>query len=272
MIQNEFITEVKAYWNRRPCNVRHSQLEIGSKAYFEEVEKRRYFVEPHVASFAAFEKWQGKRVLEIGCGIGTDAIGFARAGADLTIIELSDKSLDICRKRFEVYGYSAKFICGNVEEIDRYLTSQTFDLIYSFGVLHHTPNPNRALAKIKNFMDPTSELRLMLYSRWSLKTLATLLAHGSEFGWNMDKVIPYYSEAQEGSPVTTVYSFKQIYELLEGYEISKIWKDHIFPYRVEDYIQYKYVPHWYFRWMPSFFFNELKRLLGWHTLVIARRA
>ncbi len=82
---------VKEYWNQRPCNIRHSTKPLGTKEYFDEVEARKYFVEPHIPRFAQFERWRGKKVLEIGCGIGTDTINFARHGADVTAIELSEK-------------------------------------------------------------------------------------------------------------------------------------------------------------------------------------
>ena len=70
------IDKVKDYWNERPCNIRHSHKEVGTRQYFDEVEARKYFVEPHIPRFAEFESWQGKKVLEIGCGIGTDTINF----------------------------------------------------------------------------------------------------------------------------------------------------------------------------------------------------
>jgi 2-polyprenyl-3-methyl-5-hydroxy-6-metoxy-1,4-benzoquinol methylase len=92
------VKDVKNYWNSRPCNIRHSKKEIGSKEYFNDVEHRKYFVEPHIPKFAEFEKWKGKKVLEIGCGIGTDSINFVKAGAKLTCVELSEKSLELCKK------------------------------------------------------------------------------------------------------------------------------------------------------------------------------
>ena len=90
------VKDVKNYWDDKPCNIKHSKKEIGTKEYFNDVEYRKYFVEPHIPEFAEFDKWKGKKVLEIGCGIGTDSINFAKAGAILTCVELSEKSLELC--------------------------------------------------------------------------------------------------------------------------------------------------------------------------------
>ena len=79
-----------------------------------------------------------------------------------------------------------------------------------------------------------------------------------------------YSEAQIGSPVSYVYSRRQARDLLHEFETSSITQDHIFPYRIRDYVQYRYVKNWYFRWMPNSWFRSLERRLGWHLLIIAR--
>jgi len=92
--QNDPILEkIQQYWNNQPCNVLHSKEPVGTERYFEEVSAKRYRAEPHILDFAGFHLWRGKRVLEIGCGIGTDAEQFARHGAEYVGIDISSDSL-----------------------------------------------------------------------------------------------------------------------------------------------------------------------------------
>src|SRR5450755_4449929 len=115
------IQAVREYWNSRPCNLRHSPKPVGTREYFDEVDARRYFVEPHILRFADFERWRGKRVLEIGCGIGTDTARFARAGASVTAVDLSERSLEIARQRMQIYGLAdrVRFVAHSAEELSR---------------------------------------------------------------------------------------------------------------------------------------------------------
>ena len=264
------IEKVKQYWDTRPCNIRHSLKPVGTKEYFDEVEQRKYFVEPHIPEFAQFERWRGKKVLEIGCGIGTDAVNFARHGADYTGVELSEKSLEICKKRFEVYGLKGRFFLGNAEELSTFLPVEKYDLIYSFGVIHHTPHPEKVIEEIKKYCGPDTEIRLMLYSKWSWKVFWIIFKYGKGQFWKAGELVPKYSEAQVGSPVTYVYSFADIRKLLKDFKILEMRKEHIFPYDIEAYKRYEYKKVWYFRWMPQSIFKWLERRLGWHTLIVAK--
>ena len=265
------IDQVRAYWSRRPCNIRHSTKPVGTREYFDEVEARKYFVEPHIPAFADFERWRGKKVLEIGCGIGTDSINFARAGADITVVDLSHESLDVCRKRFEVFGLEANFYEGDAEHLSEFVPVEKYDLIYSFGVIHHTPHPERVMEQLRRYCKPETELRLMLYTKWSWKVLWIILTYGHGAIWRSDELVSRYSEAQEGSPVTFYYSFRGVrYLLRDAYDIVDIHKDHIFPYRIDKYVKYEYQWVWYFRWLPTPWFEWLESRLGWHTLITAR--
>ena len=147
---NKSVADVQQYWDARPCNIRHSTKPVGSKEYFDEVEARKYLVEPHIPGFAEFGRWRGKRVLEVGCGIGTDSINFARAGAQLTAVDLSAESLRIARERADVMGVGDRidFRQANAEELTSVVDDGPYDLVYSFGVIHHTPHPEAALAQM----------------------------------------------------------------------------------------------------------------------------
>src|SRR3954469_2077648 len=125
------IDRVREYWNRRPCNLRHSAEPVGSRAYFEQVEARKYFVEPHIPGFAQHARWAGKRVLEVGCGLGTDTMNFARAGAQVTAVDLSSASLALARTRAEIFGLQDRitFVEANAERLSEFVEPAHYDLI-----------------------------------------------------------------------------------------------------------------------------------------------
>lgn len=254
------LEDVKAYWDERPCNVRHSKSPIGTVEYFNEVEQRKYFVEPHIPLFANFDQWRGLRVLEIGCGIGTDAVNFARAGAVYTGIELSKNSLDLTKKRFEVFNLPGRLLEGDVESLHEVIRNEKFDFVYSFGVLHHTPSLSAALNEIANLMHENSIFKMMVYSKHSWKN--AMIEAGLD-----------QPEAQYGCPIANTYSKSEIILELEKVDLTcvEIKQDHIFPYVIERYKNYEYEVQPWFRAMPREMFRALETALGWHLLVEARK-
>ena len=267
------IEQVKHYWNRRPCNIRHSTKPFDTRDYFDEVEARKYLVEPHIPDFAQFERWKGKRVLEIGCGIGTDTINFARHGALVTAVDLSEESLVVARQRARVYGVEDRihFFQGSAEELDAVIHVEPYDLIYSFGVIHHTPHPERVLEQMRRYAKAETTVKIMVYYRPSWKVLWVLLTYGKGRFWRLRELIAQHSEAQTGCPVTYTYNKREGRELLErgGFRVTETLVDNIFPYRIKDYVQYRYVREWYFRVMPQALFRWLERRFGWHLCLTA---
>lgn len=267
------IGRVKEYWDRRPCNIRHSTAPIGSRQYFDEVEARKYFVESHIPGFAEFERWRGKRVLEIGCGIGTDTVNFARKGASVSSVDLSEKSLELARKRVQVYGLekNVEFFAGNAEELSKVVPLETYDLIYSFGVIHHTPQPDHVLEELRRYARPGTIVKIMVYHRRSYKVASILLREGRGRFWALDELVAKNSEAQTGCPVTYSYSRREGRALLErhGFRVQEARVDHIFPYRIKDYVQYRYLKEPYFRYMPQGLFRALEKRAGWHLCLTA---
>lgn len=267
------INKVQDYWDRRPCNLFHSKAEVGTKQYFDEVEKRKYFVEPHIPGFAEFDLWKGKKVLEIGCGLGTESINFARAGATLSIVELSGKSLELTKKRFEVFGLKANFYQGNAEDLENILPKEdlgTFDMVWSFGVIHHTPHPENVIRGIKKFLKPEGEARIMVYSKVSYK-LFWLMNHTKTWDFSqVDSLIAKYSEAQVGCPVTYTYTFDECGKLMDGFTITGLQKDHIFPWKVDEYKQHNYVKEDEWKNLTYEQFHQFEKELGWHTLIKAK--
>lgn len=253
------IETVAEYWNRRPCNIRHSQREVGSREYFEEVEQRKYFVEPHIPEFAQFARWKGKRVLEIGCGLATDAVNFARAGAAYTGVELSEASLALARQRFDLFGLKGALLHGNAEQLDQVVPAASFDLVYSFGVIHHTPHPLEAVRQARRAIRPDGEFRLMLYARNSWKDAMI------EAGFDQP-------EAQSGCPIALTYMRDEVHALLDaaGFSTVSITQEHIFPYVIEKYVRYEYELQPWFAAMPHDMFRALERRFGWHLLIVAR--
>ncbi len=249
------IKHVKEYWDKRPCNIKHSNKKIGSKEYFNEVSKRKYFVEPHILDFADFKKWRNKKVLEVGCGIGTAANSFIENGAIYKGIDVSKESIKIAKQRLNIFNLN-----GIVEEgdIENYCSEEKFDLVYSFGVLHHTPNTQKAVNNIYNLLKPGGTFKLMLYAKNSWKYFCI-----------KDGLDRY--EAQSGVPIADVYSYDDVYNLLKDFDDIDISQKHIFPYKINEYKNYEYKKQDYFDSMPDKLFNCLENNLGWHLCITCKK-
>lgn len=251
--------QIRDYWDRQPCNILHSDKPVGTQEYFQEVTQRRYLVEPHIWKFAEFDQWSGRRVLEVGAGIGTDAEQFARHGADYTGIDVSETSLRICTDRFRVLNLSGKFLNINLLD-DQHADLGKFDLVYSFGVLHHAPDIHRHLGMIADLLVPGGELRFMVYARNSWKS-AMIDAGLDQF------------EAQTGCPWADRFAEHEVRDMLAShYTDIDIAQDHCFMYNVAAYRQGRHELEPWFAAMNEPMRQAVRKQLGWHLLVKAKKS
>ena len=156
---------VRAFWQAHPCGTKFSDAEIGTREFFERIEAHRYEKEWHIPAAARFADARGLRVLEIGCGLGTDGAQFAKAGADYTGVDLTDAAIELARKRFELFGLKGEFRVADAENLE--FPNDSFDVVYSHGVLHHTPDINAAVQEIHRILKPGGRAIVMLYHRGS---------------------------------------------------------------------------------------------------------
>jgi ubiquinone/menaquinone biosynthesis C-methylase UbiE len=154
---------VRAFWQAHPCGTKFGDAEIGTREFFERVEAHRYTKEWHIPDAADFAGARGLSVLEIGCGLGTDGAQFAKAGASYTGVDLTDAAIELARKRFELFGLRGELQVADAENLN--FANESFEVVYSHGVLHHTPDTTHAVSEIHRVLKPGGRAIVMLYHR-----------------------------------------------------------------------------------------------------------
>jgi ubiquinone/menaquinone biosynthesis C-methylase UbiE len=160
---NNLKERVRAFWQANPCGTKFADALPGTRRFYELVEHHRYQKEWHIPQAAGFANTEGLKVLEIGCGLGTDGARFAEAGADYTGVDLTDAAIELARKRFELFSLPGEFQTADAEKL--HFADDSFDLVYSHGVLHHTPDTERAVREIYRVLRPGGRAVVMLYHR-----------------------------------------------------------------------------------------------------------
>jgi ubiquinone/menaquinone biosynthesis C-methylase UbiE len=176
------IDEVKAFWNANPCQSKLSRSEERIR-YFQEISDRRYGRrEWHVPIVAKFDTFRGKDVLEIGCGIATDGLEFARHGANYFGVDLTPRSLELAKERFSLLEISGRFENANAEEKLPF-PDDSFDHVYSFGVIHHSPAPEKIVREIFRVLKKDGSFTVMLYNKSSINYYVEIMFLRRLFRW-----------------------------------------------------------------------------------------
>jgi ubiquinone/menaquinone biosynthesis C-methylase UbiE len=202
---------VRAYWEAASCGTNHTDKPKYSRRYFDEIETYRYTKEPWVYQFAQFSRAHGKKVLEVGVGAGTDFMQWLRSGSIATGIDLTNEAVCNCRQRMALEGFQAEVRQADAENLP--FEDNTYDLVYSMGVIHHSPNTLKALSEVYRVTKPGGIVKIMVYNRYAIYTLTKWLKYGLLRGKSIDWVMAHYQE----SPGTKVYSIGQIRKIMKEY-------------------------------------------------------
>lgn len=204
---------VRDFWDEASCG---EELLLPSKDRdgYAAQSAERYRLEPYIEELARFDDARGKQVLEIGVGLGADHQRFAEAGAKLHGIDLTPRAIEHTRRRLELFGLKSDLRVGNAEALP--FADSTFDLVYSWGVIHHSPDTAKAAREILRVLKPGGRFAVMIYYRYSLIGLMLWLRYGPK---SLDKV---YAEHLE-SPGTKAYSLDGARRLFEGADNVRAW-------------------------------------------------
>lgn len=265
---DDFKQRARDQWGANPCGAHVAgELPFGSREYFDAIEYHRYVTDaPWMKRAIAFDRYAGKRVLEIGFGTGTDLLQFARGGAIVTGVDLTPRSIEIARRRFEVYGLTGEFAIGDAENLG--FPDSNFDAVYSFGVLHHTPDTQHAVSEIHRVLKPGGIAIVMIYHRASLYYWGSIiLKHGLLRGellkGTAEEIMSRHVEYSEteGRPLVKAYTRAEARRLFGGFrgcaiQVNQLTRRDLRPIG---------------RLLPEALFEWLACNFGWNLLITATK-
>lgn len=262
---DRFKDEVQRQWDRDACGSHYvKNARPGTLEFYLEAERYRYGVyAPWMYKLMEFERHAGRKVVEIGGGMGTDLAQFARHGALTTDYDLSSGHLDHAKRNFALRGLKGEFVHGDAEKMP--FADNTFDVVYSNGVIHHTPNTQTVIGEIRRVLKPGGLAIIMVYAENSLHYWRNLvkeigidkgqLAHRS-IGDIMSESVEI---SEHGSrPLVKVYTRERLRRMFRGFEGRRIFQRQMVDEERRQAL----------RWIPT---EWLGRLMGWNLIIKARK-
>jgi SAM-dependent methyltransferase len=199
---------VHDFWEAEPCGTRY----LADGKDFEAHARARYALEPYIFDFARFSEGRGLRVLEVGVGMGADYLQWLKAGAHATGIDLSASSIENARRRCEVAGYEPDLRVADAEQLP--FPGDAFDVVYSYGVMHHSPDTRQCLEEAMRVLKPGGQARIMVYHHPSITGAMLWLRHGLLRGKSLRRSVFDYLE----SPGTKTYTRREALSLFQGFK------------------------------------------------------
>lgn len=255
MTPEELKKDVKKYWNASPCGTEFIGIQKFSPAYFQAIEDFRYSIEPEIFSFAQFARFHNKKVLEVGVGAGTDFLQWVRAGAECYGIDLTEEAISHVNHRLALHGLKAAEVrVADAENLP--YDDNSFDVVYSWGVIHHSPDTLKSLTEIVRVTKPGGRIKIMIYNRNSLfafyRYFQSALLKGKPF-WSFKKVLYYHQE----SPGTKAFTLNETKKMLASLPVKIVQLKA--PVTNHDLLYYKSKP---FQWIAY----VLACIFGWNRV------
>ena len=212
-------TEVRDFWNSSPCGEIYAVGDTDEERWRRHAETR-YRLEPYIRPFALFDEGTAQRILEVGVGIGADHLEWARSvPRSLAGVDLSRKAIDVTTGRLRAAGFTSDLRVADAEDLP--FPDDSFDLVYSWGVLHHSPDPQRAFREAHRVLRPGGTLRAMIYHRPSFVGLLLWARYGLATGQPVQSLTSIYAHHLE-SPGTKGYTVAEARRLVVPFAVHQI--------------------------------------------------
>jgi ubiquinone/menaquinone biosynthesis C-methylase UbiE len=247
-------------WTQEPAGaVLAGALPRGTPDFFREVEQTRYALYPWLLPYLRHPRWSGRRVLEIGVGLGTDHLQLSRAGAIMHGVDLTPTSLEMTRLRFEQEGRTTTLALADAEDLP--FEDESFDAVYSFGVLHHTPDMDAAIQEVRRILKPTGFALIAIYNRNSYFHGWRLLRHYASLEWRRKSLAEMRADFEfgEGVPVVHLTSRRDVQQLFRRFRTAQVAARHLPTNRGPQSIR----PH------LDALLRGIERRVGWYWVVEA---
>jgi len=249
------LQKIEQYWNDHIHDLEIARNPVGSRGFFQDLENYRFEKLHYLPRLVDFQAWNGKKILEVGCGVGIDLARFARGGARVTGIDLADKSIELAKKNFSYQSLSGEIKKGNGEKLD--FPENIFDCVYAHGVIQYTANDQALIKEMIRVLKPGGTAILMVYNRHSWlnflsRTLNVKMEHTD-------------------APILKKYTRKEFSDLLTNFTDVRIVTER-FPVRSRlqkgmkaIFFNHAFVP--IFNLVPKFITHRS----GWHLMAFARK-
>lgn len=215
--------DVQQFWEQEACGTGNAivgERDPYTKDWFEQIEQHRYRVEPYIHSIAEFTRHHGKRVLEVGVGAGSDHLQWARAGAECYGVDLTRRAIEITQARFDLYGFKT-----NLRQIDAEILpfpDDSFDVVYSWGVIHHAEHPEQIVQEVRRVLKPSGLFIGMLYGRHSLVAVKLWVKHALLRGrpWRTLSDVIWHHMESIGTKAYTLSELQTVFREFRSVELT----------------------------------------------------